>query len=253
MQTRPSEVWDNEELDSDRVIVVGDPRLSSQHIRAWKLAGADAQRASTDKKALADLKGSQRAYLDVCVSNFPERVQLTETAMRSQMRVIVTEPLSNKYETIKRILNNSRSKVSILDPMKHHPLITKTKDLISEGKIGAPRILRLEAMIYDKSLADFSFFEGLVHGVSAVDSLLKDTIVRHVFAKKVKTDYSNFYVALLSFENGSTCQLVAGNSSREGKLEFSINGSTGMIAFNESKTLESPSEVKLSDTLKSIT
>ena len=76
---------------------------------------------------------------------------------------------------------------------------------------------------------------------------------RKCTAKKVKTGYSNFYVSLLSFDSGATCRLVAGATAKEGKLEFSINGPEGMIAFNESKTLETPSGVEFSNAMNSVT
>ncbi|MDA4130406.1 MAG: hypothetical protein OK457_06510 [Thaumarchaeota archaeon] len=244
METQPGRVLDHEKFDG--VVVVGDPQLCSQHVRAWKLAGVN---ASTSRKASVSGLGPTTC-LDVCSSNFPERIRLIDKAIRSQIKVVTTEPVSDKNETTTRLLENG---VTILDPMTHHPLVTTALNLLAEGNIGSPRVLKLEAFTRDNRLSPFSLYEGLTHGVSAVQLLLKGAAAKKVYAKKVKTEYSTFYVAILSFNNGATCQLVAGNSAKEGKLEFSINGPGGMIAFNESKTLETPSGMKLTDAMSSIT
>jgi hypothetical protein len=245
MQTPPSRVLDH---DFDRVVVVGDPQICSRHLRAWKLAGVDAKRVSS-KMSIQDLK-SGITCVDVCSSDFPKKNRLIEKAIRSRIKVVTSEPLSDKREAMQRI---SGKGLTILEPMRHHPLVTKAMKLVSEGKIGSPRVLRLEVVSHDKNLSNFSLYEGLVHGVSAAHLLLKDAIAKKVYSKRVKTDYSTFYVSLLSFDNGATCQLVAGNTAEEGKLEFSINGPNGMIAFNESKTLETPSGLELSDAMSSTT
>jgi hypothetical protein len=248
MRTLSNEAEVNNERHFDRVLVVGDSYLSSRHVRAWKLAGVVAERVSSPKEDLVNL--NPRTCLDVCVSNFEEKVHLIESSIRSGNRVITTEPVSNKYETTKRILKRG---AFILDPMSHHPLLTKAVNLITERKIGPPRILRIGAMSYDKKLSGFSLLGGLVHGVSAANLLLNKAIAKKVFATKIKTDYSNMYAALLNFDNGSTCQLLAGNSAMQGGLEFSINGPAGMIAFNEAKTLDSPSGTEQSNGMDAIT
>jgi hypothetical protein len=237
METQPGKVLDQEKFD--RVVVVGDPQLCSQHVRAWKLAGVN---SSISRKASVSGLGPTTC-LDVCSSNFPERVRLIERAIHSGIKVVTTE-------TTTRLLESG---VTILDPSRHHPLVTSALNLLAEGNIGSPRVLKLEAFTRDNRLSPFSLYEGLTHGVSAVQLLLKGAAAKKVYAKKVKTEYSTFYVALLIFDGGATCQLVAGNSAKEGKLEFSINGPGGMIAFNESKTLETPSGVKLTDAMSSIT
>ena len=248
MRTLSSGAEDNNERDFDRVLVVGDSYISSQHARAWKLAGVEAERVSSAKEALGNL--NPRTCLDVCVSNFAEKVHLIESSIKSGNRVITTDPVSSKYETTKRILKRG---AFILDPTSHHPLLTKAVNLITGGKIGPPRILRIGSMSYDKNLSSFSLLGGLVLGVSAANLLLNNAIAKRVFATKIKTDYSSIYVTLLNFDNGSTCQLLAGNSAMQGGLEFSINGPGGMIAFNEGKTLDSPSGTELSNGMNAFT
>ncbi|MFI5421285.1 MAG: hypothetical protein ACHQ1H_10000, partial [Nitrososphaerales archaeon] len=248
MQTLADGILDRTERDFDRVLVVGNPEVSDRHVRAWKLAGVDAERIPISKKVPKSL--DRRTCVDVCVSNIAQKTRLIEGLTRSGIRVLSVGPISNKYEITKRVLESG---VSILDPMEHHPLLTKVVNLIAAGKIGSARILRLEALRHDRGLSDFSLFEGLVNGFTAANLLLKNANVKKVFANKIKTGYSIFYATLLTFDNGSTCQLVSGSSAKQGMLEFSINGPAGMIAFNESGVVDSPSGLELSDTMYSIT
>jgi hypothetical protein len=61
-----------------------------------------------------------------------------------------------------------------------------------------------------------------------------------VFAKKVITGDSIFYVSLLNLEDESVCHLISGASVVESKLEFSVSGTSGLLTFNESDTLRPP-------------
>jgi hypothetical protein len=248
MQNLSDGVLDRDERDFDRVLVVGNPEASDLHIRAWKLAGVDAERIPIPKKV--PWKLDRRTGIDVCISNFAQKTRLIEGLTRSGIRVLSIGPISNRYEITKRILESG---VPILDPMSHHPLLTKVVNLIAEGKVGPARILRLEAMSHYRGLSDFSLFEGLVNGFTAANLLLNNANVKKVFANKIRTGYSIFYATLLTFDNGSTCQLLSGSSAKQGKLEFSINGPAGMIAFNESSVMDSPSGIEFSDTMNSIT
>jgi len=233
-QSRPIRNSEDTGSDFGRVLVVGDPGLCNHHIRAWKLAGVDARRISSFGKAIASNK-NEKIYIDVCITNFTDRSAFIEDAIRSKSSIIIVEPVSDKCDTAKiHHKKHIRSSVSVLDPMKHHPLISRALQLISEGKIGPPRILKLEAKIYDRSLSDFSLFQGLLNGVSAARLLFRGTLVEKVFAKKLATEYSNFYVALLNFEKHSTCQLIVGDSKVEDKIDFSTTGPNGMISFDSS-------------------
>ncbi len=246
------DVSERKGLEFSRVLVVGNPIQSRRHVRAWKLVGAAAKSVPPEKVPLGLHDG---VCLDICSTSFPEREHLIDQSLRLGSTTIVSGAVSNKYETAQRIMKELTAKtgnarLSVLDPMKYHPLISKAVNLISNGRIGSPRILRLETLGHENvGLSDFSLFQGLLNGISCAEILLGRPKVEKVFAKKIETNYSNFYVALLTFENGSSCQLIAGHSAKEGKLEFSINGTDGMISFNESKTLELPRNVEYSDTM----
>ena len=160
----------------DRVVVVGDPEVSSRHVRAWKLADVDAKKLSPSKLSPRDF--ARITCLDVCHSNFLEKMRLIEKATRSRIKVVTPEPLSDKRDAMQRISGNG---VTILDPMRHHPLVTKAVKLLSEGKIGAPRVLRLEVLTRDNKLSNFSLYEGLVQGVSAAHLLLPGAVAKKVY------------------------------------------------------------------------
>jgi predicted dehydrogenase len=236
------------------ITVVGGADQCNLHVRAWKLAGATAKRA--DPKRAFD-KLQEGDCVDICCTSFPERERLLDRCLNLGATAIVTGAISNQYDKVQGIFRMTKKKsekprLVILDPMKYHPLISKTTDLISSGRVGAPRVLKIEILNYEHSkLSDFSLFQGLLNGVSCAEILLGTTEVNVVFAKKVNTNYSIFYVSLISFKNGTSCQLVAGDSTKQGKLEFSINGTGGMISFNESKTLELPKEVEYSAAISS--
>jgi predicted dehydrogenase len=233
----------------DRVAVIGEPELCYQHIRAWKLSGIGAKKVSP-REAVSS--SNKEIRLDICVSDFSEREILIENLIRSGSSVIVTGPISDRYEVAQRILNKSNienGKLITIDLMKNHPLVARTRSLITEGQIGKPRILKLEILTYDKQLSEFSNFSGLFNGISMMDLFFSHSKPAKIFAKVVKTEYSCFYVAVVTLQNGASCQLIAGASSKSGKTEFSINGEGGMISFNESKTLETPLGVNYSDAM----
>ena len=234
------------------MLVVGKPGLADRHVRAWKLAGVEAEKIAISQDAVRSQKAKnkdRRICLDVCVSNFAEKARLIKNAQRSEISVVTTEPVYRDYGPAPE----SSAGVSVLDSMRYHPLLSKVVALISSGRVGPARILRLEALSNDKDLSDFSYYEALVNGVSAAHILLQDPVVKNVFARKVKTEYSSLCVALLSFNGGAICQLQAGNSKNRGLLEFSINGPGGMIAFNENESLVSGSELDFSDSMKATT
>src|SRR6202030_1813521 len=90
--------------DFDRVVVVGDPEVSSRHERAWKLAGVDAKKVSSSKMSPRDF--ARITCLDVCSTNFPEKMRLIEKAARSSIKVVTPEPLSDKQDAMQRISGN---------------------------------------------------------------------------------------------------------------------------------------------------
>ena len=141
-------------------------------------------------------------------------------------------------------MKKSDNEINLLNPMKHNPLVKTAHELISSGSIGTPRILTAETKYFDKDLSDYALFHGLYHGISVLEMLFGSTRINKVFSKKVTTNDSIFYVSLLNLDDESVCHLVSGTSSVQSKLEFSLNGTGGLVTFNESDTLISPSQSK---------
>jgi hypothetical protein len=233
-----------------RVLVIGDSGMCSQHVTSWKLSGVEAEKIS--RKKLASLSGEGNV-LDVCASDFSERVQLIESAIRSELPVVIIGPISDHVDTVRRLIKKkAENKPIILNPIKSHPLVTKTIDLISQGRIGKPVILKLEVLNFDRKLSEYAVYSGLLNSISIMKVFFLHSKPLRIFSKLVTTDYSKFYVALIALSNGQTCELVAGASSESGKLEFSLNGRGGMISFLESKTLEYDSKAYHSDTMATV-
>jgi hypothetical protein len=235
----------------DHVIVVGNPDQTKNHVRAWRLAGVNARNVSPEKA----LDGSPEGVcFDISSSSFSEKARLIARITQSGGTFFLSGALSDNYDKAEKLLTSEKGKGYFFDEMRYHPLIYMAQDLISEGRIGTPRILKLENLDSTNSKLDnFSLFQGLLNGVSCAETLLGSSSVSKVFSRFVTTKYSRFYVSLISFANGSSCQLIAGNSATQSKLEFSINGTGGMIAFNESKTLELPKNLEYSNAMSSTT
>src|SRR5579872_4555984 len=197
-----------EEANYDGVIVVGSSREAGDRVRAWRLAGVDAKKVTPEKMPWAATEG---VLFDIC--SFSGRERLVAKVLRSGGEIFLSGALSDSYEKAEKLLQDLTAKGYAFDHMKYHPLISKARDLISDGRIGTPRILKLECLeSTDSGLDNFSLFQGLLNGVSCAETLLDSSNATKVFARLVKTGYSRFYVALLSFDTGSTCQLIAGNT-----------------------------------------
>src|SRR4029077_13428914 len=92
-------------------------------------------------------------FVDICETEIRMRENLIRKAVKSKMKMILTGPVSNNYEFSSKILgtmNKSNSEINLLNPMKHNPLIITTRELISSGSIGTPRILTAETKYFDK-------------------------------------------------------------------------------------------------------
>ncbi|MDA4112258.1 MAG: hypothetical protein OK439_06930 [Thaumarchaeota archaeon] len=221
------------------VLVVGDSKLCDLHIRAWNLSGVRAERLS-EKRGFRN--SAVDTFVDICESNNQARANLIEKAIRSRMKTILVGPISSNFKFSEYVLSEAKKRkdrIVLLNPMTHHPLLTNALTAISNGSIGIPRILRIESKNLDKDLSGYSLFQGLFDGISALEILLGRIRTKKLFSRKVMTDNSIFYVSLLDLEDGSVCHLVSGTSSLENKLEFSVNGTGGLITFNKSDALSS--------------
>ncbi|SRR5579875_506583 len=235
-------------------MVLGDSELSYNHVRAWSMIGIDAKITSlVNKKAFTSKNDGNTSSLavDVCETDYAKRARMFKEALRANVSVLTMEPVLKTFDSTKKILeqfqtrkkkgDGNKPSFTIIDPIAHHPLIVLSKKEISEGRIGTPRILRLEVLLRDKALSDYSLSQSLIHALRASELLFEPRKLTRVFAKKVKTRTSNYFVILANLEEGCTAHIVAGNSAAQGKFEFAINGTRGMLSFNESKTLELPS------------
>ena len=195
--------------------------------------------------------------MDVCETDFAQRKIAYRVALRVGLNVVTTAPVAESYDVSRRTVDEFESrnlKFAVVDTLRNHPLIVLAQKLIyEEKKIGNPRILRLESVIYDKRLQAFSLMQGLMNGIRACELLFESRAVFKVFASEARTKYSSFFVTLSNLSDECTAHIVAGNSAKQGKFGFAINGTGGMLSFDESKTLELPGEIKYSDVLKSAT
>ena len=223
-----------------RVLVLGSSKLSENHVRAWKMIGFDAKISTSLTRPFSQSNGEQSdLLLDIYETNFAKRATMFEKALRAKASVIASEPLLKNLDSSKRMLRGFRKRKSallILDPIAHHPLIALSKKEISKAKkIGDPRILRLELVTHDRSLSEYTLNQAL----HACELLFEPRKIINVFARNVRTRTSNLFVILANLEGErSIAHIVAGNSSAKEKFEFAINGTKGMLSFNESKTLE---------------
>ena len=205
------------------------------------------------KKNKNDNGDSQLFIVDLCETDFKKRAETLKEAIRSSASILTTEPVSKTFDSSNKTLELFQRKgkrLAIIDPIAHHPLITLARKEISEGKIGEPRILRLESIVHDRVLSEFALTQALIHALRACELLFEPMKVTRVFAKKIKTRSSILFVIIANLGEGGTAHIIAGNSSSEGKFEFSINGTRGMLSFNESRTLELPGGVEYSNALK---
>ncbi len=247
----------------DHVIVLGNSELSYNHVRAWSMIGIGAKRSSSSvkKKAFTSKNDGNTSSLavDVCETDYAKRARIFKEALRENVSVLTMEPVLKTFDSTKKILeqfqtrkkgDGNKPSFTIIDPIAHHPLIVLSKKEISGGRIGTPRILRLEVLLRDKALSDYSLSQSLIHALRTSELLFEPRKLTRVFAKKVKTRTSKYFVILANLEEGCTAHIVAGNSAAQGKFEFAINGTGGMLSFNESKTLDLPRGAEYSNALK---
>jgi len=229
-------------VDFSHVVLLG--RSSSQiqrHAKAWRLAGIDPKALKSGSKITDKLAG---ALLDVCDS--PERARILQQALRTGLNVVVTESADDDPLALREFSEEFARRdlaLFVIDPLRHHPLVESAKQLISENKVGVPRLLRMEFFGKERG-KNLNVVQNLFYGLRASELLLEPFRVTRVYASKIKTRYASFFAVLASLKNEATVHLVAGTSTKNEKFEFALNGTGGMISSVESEA------VVLSDSLR---
>jgi len=234
----------------EQIVITGTPEIMDQHFRAWHLSGVDAIKTRAKITSVLMNKGT----LDVCEKNFGRRRKLFNSALKAGVSVITEEPILRTFESSKKMLErfeNENLRIYIIDPLEQHPLVSLTRKLITEGRIGTPRILRLNLFTRDPELTEFSLIQSVGYCLRMCELLFAPNKITEIYASKIRTNLSKFFAIAVVLENQLICHAIAGNSSIENVFEFAVNGTGGMLSTNEGKTLELPSNVEFPDNLKS--
>lgn len=233
------------------MLIVGDSTTADAHLRAWMRLGVPARKSKV--KSISE-DSSRSSIVDVCESSPKRKREAYLSALRAGLNVLTTEPVEDSLEATENIVNKFKandSKFIILDTLRFIPVMLQASGLIQERQeVGDPRILRLESLIHDKRVGQLSLIHGLVIGIRACSILLRSKAVTKVFANRFDTDCSIFFVIIANLENECTAHIVAGNSVDGGKFQFAINGTGGMLSFEEPRNLEFSNKTRYSDSLK---
>ena len=236
-------------LDFSRLLLIGDSSSKIEgHLRAWKLCGVDPVTVRSQSIILEKFRG----YLvDSCCSSPAETIKVCKKALSLGMNVLTVET-TGPFEIAKEFEKNNLKFIAV-DSLRNNPLIEEAVSLISENRIGEPRILRLELLRRAKDTEESaSLRESLTMGLKAARYIFEPRSLTRVFATKVKTRSASFFVIVANFGGDEAiAHIIAGNSVDVGKIEFTVNGTKGMFTSHQEFSLEAPKDAQTTSTLES--
>jgi D-apiose dehydrogenase len=219
---------------------------TEQHIReAQKLPAVVASTSSLDELLGFGLDGLIVATPDHL------HVPFAEAACRRGVPVLLEKPIADKVEGaehLRRVATDTRIKVLVGYPLRHHSGFLKAKEILDQGQIGVPVSFHIELGAYETLIVAKNRFAADDRNKLFVDyshewdylqwflgKAKRGIATSSLSGKREKKQDPNVVDALLELTTGISGTVHLDYIQSPGKRVFTIIGDEGSIALDASK------------------